>query len=771
MESALDAGESLRRRLSLGAAEQKRLAEEDLAAVSELLSRPFTAPPLGEAARELLVGAFEACVGYGGRAASQSEGLRGELALAQKRASDAQASLGELQAERDRHRSGEARLAEQLTQSREALHTIQGSRVWKAANLYWRGRRFLRRLFTGRSSGTSDWVGRDLAHEAAAKAAPAAVENRHDVVLLTKSADAEEGEEASSPRSPGSWRSGGTASFESRRERTTGSRPPSKRWTPCARTESLGATLALGRPTRPGSRRSSACARRRAWALSTRALPPEQIEALFPRLSVVIVTYGNLDLSRICLESLAARTEWPNLEIVVVDNGSTDGTREWLETEAQRLGPGRLRAIFHAENRGFPAACNAGLAAATGEYLVILNNDTVVTRGALTALVRHLAADPTLGLVGPVTNAIANAARVEVGYADLAGLPEWARAYVRAHDDETFALPMLALFCTALTRRTWESVGPLDERFGIGMFEDDDYCRRVAEKGLAIRCARDAFVHHWQMASFRKMPQQEYLALFAENKAKFAAKWGEAPAARSATAADFVGAQLAAVIDRVRSSRGAVIFLPSIGWGIHLVQRPHHLARVLARRGYVVIFDCTNSDDKVDGFREVEPNLFLFRGKPEILHAIPSPLALGLSVQRARGRGLPPGGAHGLRLDRRSRGLPVRPRDARAKPRARAGRGEPGPVRRAPAPRRGPAHAARRPLRAQRRGVRAVRDAGGRAEGRLFLAVPVGRRPGRRLLRGPRALVRLSASRPRRAGEPGLAFRLDRPGARPESRA
>ena len=84
--------------------------------------------------------------------------------------------------------------------------------------------------------------------------------------------------------------------------------------------------------------------------------------------------------------------------------------------------------------------------------------------------------------------------------------------------------------------------------------------------------------------------------------------------------------QLAHVLERVRESRGAVIFLPSIGWGIHLVQRPHHLARVLARRGFLVIFDCSNSADKVDGFREVEPGLFLFKGRPERLHAVPSPL-------------------------------------------------------------------------------------------------------------------------------------------------
>jgi glycosyltransferase involved in cell wall biosynthesis len=69
-----------------------------------------------------------------------------------------------------------------------------------------------------------------------------------------------------------------------------------------------------------------------------------------------------------------------------------------------------------------------------------------------------------------------------------------------------------------------------------------------------------------------------------------------------------------------------VIFLPSVGWGIHLFQRPHHLARVFARLGFVAIFDSSNAADRVDGFREIEPNLFLFSGSPELLAETPSPL-------------------------------------------------------------------------------------------------------------------------------------------------
>jgi len=193
---------------------------------------------------------------------------------------------------------------------------------------------------------------------------------------------------------------------------------------------------------------------------------------------------------------------------------------------------------------------------------------------------------------------------------------------------------MLALFCAAMPRSVYEEVGPLDERFGIGLFEDDDYNRRVRETGRVVRCVRDAFVHHWQMGSFRRMPREEYFALYAENKRRYEDKWNAPPAdrpvpaaatRRSATRAQH-REQLERVVERVRGSRGAVVFLPSVGWDIHLFQRPHHLARVFARLGFVAIFDTSNAADRVDGFREIEPNLFLFSGAPELLHEVPRPL-------------------------------------------------------------------------------------------------------------------------------------------------
>ena len=244
-----------------------------------------------------------------------------------------------------------------------------------------------------------------------------------------------------------------------------------------------------------------------------------------PRVSVIVVTYNNLEFTQACLRSLELHSDYANLEVIVVDNASTDDTpaclRAWAANGSDR------HVIFNADNRGFAAANNQGLAMASGEYLVLLNNDTYVTPGWIATLVSHLRRRKTLGMIGPVTNNIGNEARIDIQYNDMDGMLAAAVDYTARHAGQLTPLRTAAFFCVMLRRAVYDDVGPLDEAFGIGFFEDDDYCRRVEQAGWTIACADDVFVHHHLSASFSQLKQERRQALFEKNKAIYEDKWGE----------------------------------------------------------------------------------------------------------------------------------------------------------------------------------------------------------------------------------------------------
>ena len=267
-----------------------------------------------------------------------------------------------------------------------------------------------------------------------------------------------------------------------------------------------------------------AFAREQTWAHRARQMDDAIATLPAPRVSVIVLAFNNLELTRACLESIHAQSNWPNLEVIVVDNASSDGTREFLR-DWERGGAGR-KAILNDENLGFAAGNNIGLAAAGGDYLVLLNNDTCVTPNWVRTLVNHLARNPGIGIIGPVTNNIGNEARVDVRYDDMRGMRTAAAAYTRRHVGELLPIRTVAFFCVAMPRSTYEKVGPLDPAFGVGFFEDDDYCRRVEAAGLGVACAEDVFVHHHLSASFDKLKAEARQQLFLKNKAIYEAKWG-----------------------------------------------------------------------------------------------------------------------------------------------------------------------------------------------------------------------------------------------------
>jgi len=247
-----------------------------------------------------------------------------------------------------------------------------------------------------------------------------------------------------------------------------------------------------------------------------------QLDAKLPRVSIVVLNYRNEALTRRCTESVLSRSHYPDLQVVVVDNGSDDGSPAYLRglTEADE----RVVVILEPENLGFAAGNNRGIQRADGEILILLNNDTQVFDGWLHRIVGHFAADPGLGLLGPVTDNIGNEARIRIpNSADLAAV---ARDRAAAHHGQRLLTETLAFFCVAIPRAVINEVGLLDEGFGLGFFEDDDYCRRVQASGRQVAIADDVFIHHELSASFDRRKNPEHRALFERSRAYYESKWG-----------------------------------------------------------------------------------------------------------------------------------------------------------------------------------------------------------------------------------------------------
>lgn len=235
-----------------------------------------------------------------------------------------------------------------------------------------------------------------------------------------------------------------------------------------------------------------------------------------PEASIIIVTYNGLaDTTVPCLESVFRNTDGVDFEVIVVDNASTDGTGEHLRRLASS--EPRLRVLLNGTNRGFAGGNNDGLRIARGNSIVLLNSDTRVTGGWLAGLVDVLG-DPEVGLAGPVSNNVGNEQQIFTeGASPDETIAEGLR-WCEFSRGDAFETGMLGFFCVAARRDVVEKVGLLDESFGLGYFEDDDYCMRVRKAGYRLVCVEDAFVYHKGEASFSSMDRADLKSLSRRNR-------------------------------------------------------------------------------------------------------------------------------------------------------------------------------------------------------------------------------------------------------------
>jgi GT2 family glycosyltransferase len=217
-----------------------------------------------------------------------------------------------------------------------------------------------------------------------------------------------------------------------------------------------------------------------------------------PLVYVIILNWNNYEDSKRCLDSLRAAT-YPNLRVMVVDNGSADGSGERLQADSPDL-----RFVFNDKNLGFSRGCNVGIRAALEDehcaYVLLLNNDAVVSAHFLERAVEIAEADRRIGMVGgkifqaPDSDVLSYAGGYVSrwrGQTVVRGFGEVDRGKFEEPCEVGFIIGALLL----IKREVLEQVGLLPEEYFFGV-EDLDYSLMVQRRGYKLYYVPQFIAYH-----------------------------------------------------------------------------------------------------------------------------------------------------------------------------------------------------------------------------------------------------------------------------------
>ena len=256
-------------------------------------------------------------------------------------------------------------------------------------------------------------------------------------------------------------------------------------------------------------------------------------------LSIVIVSWNTRDLLASCLESVvAARHDDLDSEIIIVDNASADGSATMVRERFSQV-----HLIENQENVGFACANNQAIRHSRGRYVLLLNSDTKVSRGALGTMTRFMEEHPQSGGCGP--RLLNGDSSLQVSCHPML-TPErefwklvfldwlWPRATYRQEkwDAETpRRVEVIKGACLLLRRAALEQVGILDERYFM-YTEEVDLCYRLAQANWSLWWVPQATVKHYGEASSKQVREAMYLQLYRSKIQFYRKHGGERRAAR-----------------------------------------------------------------------------------------------------------------------------------------------------------------------------------------------------------------------------------------------
>lgn len=230
-----------------------------------------------------------------------------------------------------------------------------------------------------------------------------------------------------------------------------------------------------------------------------------------PTISIVILNWNGKDFLKKCLNSIINNTEYQNYEIIVVDNGSKDGSVKIVEENFPNV-----KLIKNIENLGFSRGNNIGIKKSSGEYILILNNDTeIIDKSWLNNVIKIFERDKKIGIIGCkliYPNGKLQHAGGEINFLNPyfsrhIGLRENPDEPKYNKERETDYVTAAAMF---VRREVINKIGMFDEIFTPIYYEDSDFCIRARNAGYKIIYSPDIkIIHHESPA--KKQHKSEYM--------------------------------------------------------------------------------------------------------------------------------------------------------------------------------------------------------------------------------------------------------------------
>jgi GT2 family glycosyltransferase len=230
------------------------------------------------------------------------------------------------------------------------------------------------------------------------------------------------------------------------------------------------------------------------------------------------------------LKSVFAARQSVKVTYFLVDGGSSivekDKIRKFLKT---RITSNILVEFIDLdENLGYSGGNNIGIRRALDmgcSHICLLNPDVVVTDFWLERLL-----DCGELFVSPVSNSVGNEQTVPINYhverneTSFNSVNRFARKWAQAFHKCSTPADFLGFFCVLINRKVFDRVGPLDERFFPGGFENIDYCIRARKAGFNLAIARHVYLHHWGSASFSNLSMSKRRHYISVNRTRLEKK-------------------------------------------------------------------------------------------------------------------------------------------------------------------------------------------------------------------------------------------------------